>query len=509
VPVDRLPHQRKIKGTAFFGDLIQANSVQKLATSSLGGFHQKSSTSGLATKTIPGRSGPDMRPGMISSPQQTDFIINPVSTKPNKTTSVVPGSALVTVFAPAPPVVPVAGSSLALTSQSTELESANNQVDGPSLALTSQSTELQSANNQQSVPASLFLLDDGVADTSHPSLDVGNASVAPNAANNVSPFSSEVDAVVPVPPDNVLMDQSDLDDSLNVSSDDNDDFGSTYSGNQNIDQREETPNPHDPSNVFVRSLHDLHATHRGFQSDLFEQCFSVSTGDTAQHFPPGYDNMPHGRGPLIFDPLIDNSNDPLSFPLSLLIVPPGDSLNVHPDDDILLTTEDKAFHLSFEARISLLCVNWNMFHSCKSIADIQKILNDMNGASLPFLLEFFAAYFPNQVNVELTFGELKRDFYKLARYGHFHYDTFDTYPYLTPLAAVTVEFFIIRPVPQWRRYLAWHGVAVSDLPFQLTVDQLNLFNAIGPSVQPRIDVGVYVLCTVVNYLSSAQGTALS
>jgi hypothetical protein len=509
VPVDRLPHQRKIKGTTFFGDLIQANSVQKLATSSLGSLLQKSSTSGLATKTKPGRSGPDMRPGMTSFPQQTDFIINPVSTKPNKTTSVVPESPLVTAFVPTPPMVPVAGPSLALTSQSTELQSINNQVAGPSLALTSQTTELKSANNQQSVPASLFLLEDGVADSSHPPLEAGNTSVAHDAANNASPFSSEDDAIIPVSHDNNLMDQSDLDDSLNVSSDDNDDSGSAYSGNHDIDQREETRNPHDPCTVFVTKLHDLHATHHGFQSDLFEKCFSVSIGDTAQHYPPGYDNTPHGRGPLIFDPLIDNSNDPLSFPLSPLNVPPDDSLNVHPDDDMLLSTEDKAYHLSFEARISLLCTNWNTFHSCKSLADIQKLLNDMNGASLPFLLEFYAAYFPNRVNVELTFGELKKNFYTLAHYGHFHYDTFETYSYLTPLAAVTVEFFIIRTVPQWRRYLAWHGVALSDLPFQLMVDQLNLFNAIGPSVQPRLDVSVYILCNVVNYLSSAHGTDLS
>lgn len=123
----------------------------------------------------------------------------------------------------------------------------------------------------------------------------------------------------------------------------------------------------------------------------------------------------------------------------------------------------------------------------------------MNGTSFPFLVEFYAAYFPNHVNLELTFGQMKNNFYILAHYGHFHYDTFDTYPYRTPLAAVTVEFFIIRPVSQWRRYFAWYCVEVFDLPFQMTSDQLGHFDAIDPAVQPRLDFGVYILCIVVNF----------
>jgi len=67
VPPDRPAHQRQVKGTSFFGDLIQANSVQHLATSSLVGPSQARSrarSSGLATNTRPGRSGEDTRPGM-------------------------------------------------------------------------------------------------------------------------------------------------------------------------------------------------------------------------------------------------------------------------------------------------------------------------------------------------------------------------------------------------------------------------------------------------------------
>ena len=56
VPANRLPHQRQVKGTNFFGDLIQANSVQQLATSRLVGLSQsrpRARSPGLATSTRP------------------------------------------------------------------------------------------------------------------------------------------------------------------------------------------------------------------------------------------------------------------------------------------------------------------------------------------------------------------------------------------------------------------------------------------------------------------------
>jgi hypothetical protein len=47
IPAQQLPSQRPIKATNFFGDRIQANGVQQLATSSLGGLpKQRSSKSG-------------------------------------------------------------------------------------------------------------------------------------------------------------------------------------------------------------------------------------------------------------------------------------------------------------------------------------------------------------------------------------------------------------------------------------------------------------------------------
>ena len=87
VPPDRPAHQRQVKGTSFFGDLIQANSVQHLATSRLMGPSQarpRARSSGLATSTRPGRSGADTRPGMTSGPQRKDFVIVPVPLKSTK-----------------------------------------------------------------------------------------------------------------------------------------------------------------------------------------------------------------------------------------------------------------------------------------------------------------------------------------------------------------------------------------------------------------------------------------
>ena len=92
VPANRLPHQRPEKSTNFFGDLIQADSIQQLATSSLIGLHQqipkpgsalsRARQSGLANSTRPGRSGADTRPGMVPSSQPTDFVVVPVTPKP-------------------------------------------------------------------------------------------------------------------------------------------------------------------------------------------------------------------------------------------------------------------------------------------------------------------------------------------------------------------------------------------------------------------------------------------
>lgn len=101
----------------------------------------------------------------------------------------------------------------------------------------------------------------------------------------------------------------------------------------------------------------------------------------------------------------------------------------------------------------------------------------MDGKFHHVLVALHAAYFPNQVNLGLSFGQTKCNFYALVHLGHFEYGTFDTYPSRVPLATVTVEFFLPRPVSQWREYLAWHGVELYDLPLNMTIEQLSNFHA--------------------------------
>jgi len=129
----------------------------------------------------------------------------------------------------------------------------------------------------------------------------------------------------------------------------------------------------------------------------------------------------------------------------------------------------------------------------------------MDARSVHLLVALHVAYFPNQVNLDLSFGQTKKNFYLLAHQGHLQYNTFDTHPYQVPLASVTVEFFLIEvPAPQWRHYLAWHGVELYDLPLDMTISQLSDFHEIGPAVQPCLDFGAFILCKVVNFLSSAH-----
>jgi hypothetical protein len=172
---------------------------------------------------------------------------------------------------------------------------------------------------------------------------------------------------------------------------------------------------------------------------------------------------------------------------------------------MMLSTEEKADHQYFENRVAYLCTHRDKFHSCKSLRDIKTCLDNMDGTDHHVLVVLHAVYFPNTVNLELSFGQTKYNFYALAHLlGHFDSGSFDTYPSRVPLATVTVEFFLARPIPQWREYMAWHGVELYDLPFNMTVEQLSSFHALGLLVKPRLDYGVCVLCQIVNFFSAAH-----
>ena len=90
------------------------------------------------------------------------------------------------------------------------------------------------------------------------------------------------------------------------------------------------------------------------------------------------------------------------------------------------SSADKDKHQYFECRIAFLCTHWNLFHTCKSLLDIKTCLDNMDARSHHLLVAFHVAYFQSQVNLELSFGQTKQNFYQLAHQGHFQYDTFDT-----------------------------------------------------------------------------------
>jgi hypothetical protein len=125
-------------------------SQQCASTSSLFDLHhQSSSKSGLATLTRLGRSGADTRPGMVSLPQRTDFVIVPVSVKSKKTASKLPDPVLLNVLSATPSTIPVSASSLAITSQPMGLDPASSTAL-PSVAriLSASSDSVSSSTSQ-------------------------------------------------------------------------------------------------------------------------------------------------------------------------------------------------------------------------------------------------------------------------------------------------------------------------------------------------------------------------
>ena len=198
--------------------------------------------------------------------------------------------------------------------------------------------------------------------------------------------------------------------------------------------------PHYPCTVTFGNAHDLHETHQGVFTQLFEKCFNLTLGSEVLHFSPGYDDGHGGHGPIVADPLLTPS--PFS-PSS----EPQISLRAHPDDVQLLVSTDRTDHHYFETRIAFLCSHWDVFHACKSIEDVKLCLEDMDGQFFYLLVVLHAAYFPNHIALDLTLGQTKRNFYPLPLRGHFQDGTFATNPSRIPLATVTVELFLVRPVP--------------------------------------------------------------
>jgi hypothetical protein len=344
---------------------------------------------------------------MTSGPQRKDFVIVPV---PHKSTKV----------------------------DVTSLQSSNVTVTSPPQQ---QSTlvpafELSSA---RVVPPSLFWKDtDNHQESSNPPLELPDLPFDPNSTNPLDTADSIIDDSLGSTGDNA---------SLHSDPDEPQLSGEILSDAAAVDMNVADTalvNPRDPRGpcaVTFGSIHDLHETHQGVLTKAFEKCFTFAEGSQTVHYPPGYTDDTGSHGTIIHVPLLPTSASSTSF---LSSVP----LAAHSDDDMLLSDNDKHDHQNFENRIAYLCTHWLFLHTCKSLLDIKTCLDKLDARSFHLLVALHVAYFRNQVNLDLSFGQTKQNFYLLAHQGYFHYDTFDTYPYQVPLATVTVKFFLIRPVSQ-------------------------------------------------------------
>jgi len=152
-----------------------------------------------------------------------------------------------------------------------------------------------------------------------------------------------------------------------------------------------TRDPHGPCAVTFGSIHDLHETHQGVLTDAFEKCFTFAVGSQTVHYPPGYTDDQGSHGPIIHVPPFPTSESSTSF-----------TLEAHRDDDMILSDDDKHDNQCFENRIAYLCTHWHFLHTCRSLLDIKTCLEKMDARSFHLLVALHVAYFPNQVNLDLS-----------------------------------------------------------------------------------------------------------
>jgi hypothetical protein len=174
-----------------------------------------------------------------------------------------------------------------------------------------------------------------------------------------------------------------------------------------------------------------------------------------------------------------------------------------------LTQDEILDHKSFDARTTLLHPYWNTFNHCKSLRDIKLCLERMDSGDYALLVALHEAFANHFVDTSVSFGQTKAAFWAFAHVGHFNYDTFDTYPQNAPVSAVRVDYFKVRPISQWLKYLAWHGIHLRNLPWHMTPQQQTNFQQIPFTVQPRYDFGLYMICKMVYSLSPLNLTNYS
>jgi hypothetical protein len=241
----------------------------------------------------------------------------------------------------------------------------------------------------------------------------------------------------------------------------------------------------------------------GHLSPSLEVCFNVQVGAVATYLPPGLIVDGIREGPYITGDMhsIIPANDYKAQADAYGV------LQVHADDAQVLTDIELDDLRFFNTRSILIFQAWDTFHACTSIVDILGVLEQMSRIDLSFLLVLHAAYANYDVNFKVTFGQAKQAFYSFAHQCKFQHGSFDTDPENTPVSSMRAEYLLARTVPQMLTYLSWHGVTVADLPFDINEERWNLLGAIPDKVHARFDLGVYISCTVANYLSTVYSDA--
>ena len=332
------------------------------------------------------------------------------------------------------------------------------------------------------IPKSLFLLtsddDDSYGDSQPPYVpDVGGTTPSPLPVPDMNPPSDDDSG-------NNSYDGDNGDGEINDDNHPTEDVGQGY-----VDTPPE--NPDDPIELTLGSAAMVPAELAGYLSESLEACFNIPVGAPVTFLPPGFADNGIREGPYVTGDLH-----------SMQLAHTGIMLQSHADDAQVLSAvqmEDLRF---FSARSEFIFHAWDTFHACTAISDVKTVLELMAGDELVFLLVLYAAYANYDIDFSMSFGQAKAAFYAFAQQCKFEHGSLDTFPDNTPVSSARPEFFLVKTIPQLLAYLVWHGVPLPYLPIDMSNDQIIQLFAIPANVHARFDLGVYLACTISNYLAT-------
>lgn len=206
---------------------------------------------------------------------------------------------------------------------------------------------------------------------------------------------------------------------------------------------------------------------------ISQSCVPVTSGISTFYLPPGYQSNDYdndiAKGPLI----VGDMHGTVSLPTTLL--------KPHPDDG-MLTCADKASRQDIRIRSEMSYCTWNIFHACNSF-------DDMTDTDHLVLMELYAAYSNCDIDVSVTFGEAKKNFYAFAN---------SSSTLLTQIRATLLLQLCESNILCSTRLSM---VRLCDLPLSMSEDQMNMFIQLPCNIHPRYDFLLYEVCEIVNFLS--------